>query len=1121
MLRGESSSNSPNASSRLTYHVFLSFRTEGTHLDFANTLCTSLQRNGISTFRYDKQKERGYVILEKLHKVIEQCLVVIVLLSENYASSTWCLDELHKILKSKRVLGTPVFPLFYDVVPSDVRHQKNKFAEAFEEHATRPEEDKVKVQKWRESLHEVAGFSGWESKNWKKEELIEEIIESVWTKLRPKLPSYDDGLVGIDSRVEKMNSLLKLELKDKVCFIGIWGMGGIGKTTLARVVFKKIRNKFDISCFLENVREISQNSDGMLSLQGKLLSHMKMKDLKIQNLDEGKSIIGGILFNNKVLLVLDDVNDIRQLENLSVNDQKWLGPGSRIIIITRDMEVLRSHGTVESYKIDLLNSDESLQLFSQKAFKRDQPLEHLLQLSKVAVQQAGGLPLAIEMMGSSFCGRSESQWKEFLEVKEYTKKDVVMDKLIISYDGLPPNYKILFLDIACFFNGWVKEHVTQILTICGRYPANGIDVLIDKSLATYDGSRLWMHDLLQEMGRKIVVEECPIDAGKRSRLWSPQDTDQALKRNKGIVLQSSTQPYNANWDPEAFSKMYNLKFLVINYHNIQVPRGIKCLCSSMKFLQWTGCTLKALPLGVKLEELVELKMRYSKIKKIWSGSQHFAKLKFIDLSHSEDLIEGPIVSGVPCLEILLLEGCINLVEVHQSVGQHKKLVLLNLKGCINLQTLPTKFEMDSLEELILSGCSKVKKLPNFGKNMQHLSLVNLEKCKNLLWLPKSIWNLKSLRKLSICGCSKFSTLPNSMNENGSLEELDVSGTPIREITSSKVCLENLKELSFGGRNELASNSLWNLHQRISMHRRQQVPKELILPTLSRLTSLKFLNLSYCDLNDESIPDSLGSLLSLLGLNLSGNNFVSPPTRCISNLHTLQSLTLIDCPRLESLPMLPPSAQCLGTTNSTQMKPLNSDAYMLWKIYELHMNQTYFLYTHSLPTLPLTHPNYFHKVCAYQMEDRPHFLFIIPGREIQKWNEVFFLIDPSHHPYNRLGSDSVASIIVDVPNYLVSSGWLGIAICLALEPPNMQHSSPSHVSPHPVGNEDTCIYYWACKVPQGEPDLTFPIGPKFSHFVYECNEEKCQLQLIFYVENHSKPWKPRIRKCASVMRFCQE
>ncbi|TKY56995.1 TMV resistance protein N [Spatholobus suberectus] len=505
-------------------------------------------------------------------------------------------------------------------------------------------------------------------------------------------------------------------------------------------------------------------------------------------------------------------------------------------------------------------------------------------------------------------------------------------------------------------------------------------------------------------------------------------------------------------------------------------------------------------------------------KKIWSEPQFFSKLKFIDLSHSEDLIESPIVSGVPCLEILLLEGCINLVEVHQSVGQHKKLLLLNLKDCINLQTLPTNFEMDSLEELILSGCSKVKKLPNFGKNMQCLSLLNLEKCKNLLCLPKSICNLKSLGKLSICGCSKFSTLPNSMNENGSLEELDVSGTCIREITSSNVCLENLKELCFGGWKEHASNSSWNLHQCIPMFRWQLVPKELILPPLSRLTSLKFLNLSYCDLNDESIPDDLGSLSSLLGLDLSGNYFVSPPTHCMSNLYTLQSLTLIDCPRLESLPMLPPSVQCLHTTNSTQTRPLNSDAYMLWKIFESRMNQAYFLYTpHSLPPLPPTHPNYFHKVCVYQMEDRPHFLFVIPGKEIQKWNEECFVIDPSHHPYNMLGSDLVASIIVDVPSYCGSSGWLGIVICLALEPSNMQHSSPTHS----MGNEETCIYYWAGKAPDGEPDLTFPIVPKFSHFVYECNEEKCLLQLIFYVENHSKPLKPTIRKLGCRVIFKED
>jgi len=324
------------------------------------------------------------------------------------------------------------------------------------------------------------------------------------------------------------------------------------------------------------------------------------------------------------------------------------------------------------------------------------------------------------------------------------------------------------------------------------------------------------------------------------------------------------------------------------------------------------------------------------------------------LSYSEDLIQTPIVSGAPSLERLLLIGCINLVEVHPSVGQHKKLVLLMLKDCKNLQIMPRKLEMDSLEELILSGCSKIEKLPEFGENMKSLSLLSVENCINLLSLPNSISNVKYLRKLYMSGCSRISTLPDGMNEIESLEELDVTGTAIREIPSSKVRLEILRELSFGGRTEIAPKSQ-NLFQWISKFMGKPDLQESIVPPLSSLLALESLDLSYQDLTDESIPSDLGALSLLKELNLGGNNFVNPPAQCIISLSKLHSVFFNDCPRLESLPMLPPNLQALDTTNCPKLKPFHLDEDTLWKIFESHSQEdpVCFLYTpSSSPFSPL-------------------------------------------------------------------------------------------------------------------------------------------------------------------------
>ncbi|XP_054818244.1 disease resistance protein RPV1-like [Prosopis cineraria] len=159
------SSSSSSSTKRRKYHVFLSFRGEDTRTGFIDHLYTSLQCKGLRTFRDEEGLERGQYINPSLLQAIDESRSAIVVLSPGYASSTWCLDELQKILHSKKELGLQIFPIFHSVDPSDVRKQNGSFAEAFKNHEKRFTEDKMKVQRWRDALEEVASISGWDSRN--------------------------------------------------------------------------------------------------------------------------------------------------------------------------------------------------------------------------------------------------------------------------------------------------------------------------------------------------------------------------------------------------------------------------------------------------------------------------------------------------------------------------------------------------------------------------------------------------------------------------------------------------------------------------------------------------------------------------------------------------------------------------------------------------------------------------------------------------------------------------------------------------------------------------------------------------------------------------------------------
>lgn len=151
------------ASSSLTgqgkYDVFLSFRGEDTRKNFTDHLYVALDQKGIFIFRDEEELERGTEISSELLKAIEESRISIVILSKSYASSTWCLDELEKIVECREMKDQKVFPVFYGVDPSEVRKQTGEIGKAFLKHEEDIDEGRIK--RWRSALNKLGNISSY------------------------------------------------------------------------------------------------------------------------------------------------------------------------------------------------------------------------------------------------------------------------------------------------------------------------------------------------------------------------------------------------------------------------------------------------------------------------------------------------------------------------------------------------------------------------------------------------------------------------------------------------------------------------------------------------------------------------------------------------------------------------------------------------------------------------------------------------------------------------------------------------------------------------------------------------------------------------------------------------
>ena len=164
-LTKEELTSSSSSMLQWSYDMFLSFQGEDTRYGFTGYLYDALCSYGLNTF-FDKNLERGEEISKELLNTIEMSMISIVVLSENYASSTWCLDELVKILECRKTGRIrKVYPIFYKMTPSEVRKNEGKFGTALDNHEKNSKHVMEKVKRWREALTEVAYLSGYEHKN--------------------------------------------------------------------------------------------------------------------------------------------------------------------------------------------------------------------------------------------------------------------------------------------------------------------------------------------------------------------------------------------------------------------------------------------------------------------------------------------------------------------------------------------------------------------------------------------------------------------------------------------------------------------------------------------------------------------------------------------------------------------------------------------------------------------------------------------------------------------------------------------------------------------------------------------------------------------------------------------
>ncbi|PON99772.1 NB-ARC domain, LRR domain containing protein, partial [Trema orientale] len=684
-----------------------------------------------------------------------------------------------------------------------------------------------------------------------------------------------EEVIGRDEDKAKiLKILLGSEFQENVSVFPIVGIGGLGKTTLAQLVFndKQVQDHFQLKmwvCVSENfdLRLIMERIVRCATRNNK--SPEKIGRLGIEQL---QCHLRDEIDGKRYLLVLDDVWSEDRETWLSIKSLLMDGAkGSRILVTTRSKDVAmitRSDG-VEPYFLGGLDEDKSWSLFKRMAFERGEEPEDssMVAMAKQIAYKCRGVPLAIRTIGSLlyFKKPAENEWLFFKEnelAKIPQKEHDILPTLKLSYNHLPSHLKHCFAYCRLF----PKDHEIDVPTLIKLWIAQGFVKPLDQSRCLEDVAYEYFKDLLW----RFFFQEAEGDDWGNIRSCKMQDL------------------------------MHDLAALVAGKDSIIVDESVTGFNEKIRHV--------SLDLKFDLaQQIPTCLFQQSKVRTfLWPKQKH--QIISGMYQETEEACDA-IFSNLKYLRTLDLKN-FDMKILPNSLGDLKHLRYLDL-SCGKFKKLPSSVtKLHNLQTLILSGCQELLRLPGGTKKLVNLRHLKIDGCTNLTSMPRGLGQLTSLHTLdkfvvaeTNCFGRNIGRLSELSHLNNLRGELLIGYLRDRRDVASDAKAANLKEKA-----HLQSLRLvWNYRNGRKTVRNERFSLDGLLRPL-QYSSLVWGCINRKDIegkvvkNNEMLLNGLqphSNLKSLNVENFMGVRFAS----WLSSLVNLVQLDLSNCPKCEHLPPL--------------------------------------------------------------------------------------------------------------------------------------------------------------------------------------------------------------------------